>query len=414
MNCTVSGVETVEAGRAEVAYFLTHPIQYQSPLIRRLCAAGIKLHVYYATDATSKPHFDPGYDRQFDWDVPLLDGYPFTVLNTSEPSGNRFALARLFRAQVACLLDAHKPTCVWVHGWNHPFVVAAWRAARDRNLPILLRGETSRRSIRGGKIGRILHRFYYSRRFRHISAFLPLGTLNERLYLSYGVHPQRIFLMPHAVDNAFFQKRASEAHLRRDAVRASLGLDPSSVLILFCGRLAPEKDIFTLINAVGKLNRGNSRSVLLLAGDGLLRQELEALASRVAPGAVTFLGFRNQTELPALYDLCDVFVLPSKFEPWGLVVNEVMNAGKPVIVSDQVGCGPDLVHQGENGGVFRAGDVDDLCAKLRPWLEDRNLRQNGGMCSLAIINHWSFEEDLAGIRAALRFVADKSHARPTA
>jgi glycosyltransferase involved in cell wall biosynthesis len=116
---------------------------------------------------------------------------------------------------------------------------------------------------------------------------------------------------------------------------------------------------------------------------------------------VRFLGFQNQSELPALYDLCDVFVLPSNREAFGLVVNEAMNAGKPVIASDQVGCWPDLVRPGINGAVFPAGDAAALAAALRPFLLDPALRERAGQASLDLINRWSFAEDLVGLRRAL-------------
>jgi glycosyltransferase involved in cell wall biosynthesis len=183
-------------------------------------------------------------------------------------------------------------------------------------------------------------------------------------------------------------------------------------VILFCAKLIDVKDPGTLIRAVGKLvnpeRQGNhiltnaaTAPVLLMVGDGELRPALEKLAQEAAPGLVKFLGFQNQTELPALYDLCDVFVLPSRFEPWGLVVNEVMSAGKPVIVSDQVGSGPDLVVSGVNGGVFRVGDVVDLTDQLRPWLLDAERRAQGGAASLRRINAWGFEACTKGMHEAI-------------
>lgn len=409
----------------KAAYFLTHPIQYQSPLIRRLRDGGIDLHVVYASDTTSRPHFEEGFGRRVAWDVPLLDGYPHTVLNTEEPQGSRHAQISHYSRQIGDFLRHDGCDAAWVHGWAHPFTVAAWKVARQAGLPLLLRAETFLGCVRGGKLRRLAHRLVLARKFREVTAFLAVGSLNAELYRRYGVENQRIFSVPYAVDNAFFQARAREASARRSALRDSLGIDSDRPIALFCGKLIDVKDPATLIRAVGRLAAGPARAgefgshvsgnpvatprpILLLAGDGPMRQELETLASQIAPDMVKFLGFRNQTELPALYDLCDVFVLPSRFEPWGLVVNEVMNAGKPVIVSDRVGCGPDLVKPGENGAVFRAGDVDDLCAKLRPWIEDASRRQSGGARSLAIINRWSFEEDLAGMRAALEFV-DTTH-----
>ena len=144
--------------------------------------------------------------------------------------------------------------------------------------------------------------------------------------------------------------------------------------------------------------------ICFFVGDGELRPALEAHAARLGWNSIRFLGFKNQTALPGYYDLCDVFVLPSVQEPWGLAINEVMNAGRAVIVSDEMGCGPDLVRAGENGEVFKAGgrgrsaprpDVGSgRCEKTRTM----------GSKSLEIINRWGFREDIAGLRQALAAV----------
>jgi glycosyltransferase involved in cell wall biosynthesis len=122
------------------------------------------------------------------------------------------------------------------------------------------------------------------------------------------------------------------------------------------------------------------------------------------------LGFKNQTELPALYDLCDLFVLPSSYEPWGLVVNEVMNVGRPVIVSDRVGCWPDLVKSEVNGGIFPAGDAQALAGVMATVLADRERMLRMGEASRSLIGKWSFDEDLAGIRTALARLKPKQRA----
>ena len=395
-----------------IAYFLTHPIQYQSPLIRHLRAGGVDVHVIYGNDATARAYFDKGFGQQLAWDVPLLEGYPSTVLNAEDPKGSSKEQGTHFERQISALLNQEPFDAVWVHGWAHPFTQAAWRQARSRKLPLMLRGETFLGCVRGGKLRRLAHKLIFSRKFREISAFLAVGKLNAELYRAYGVEPQRIFWAPYVVDNAFFQKRCQEAAPNRNRLRVELGLEPGRPVILFCAKLIDVKDPATLIRAVGKLvkpeRQGNhiltnaaTAPVLLMVGDGELRPALEKLAQEAAPGRVRFLGFRNQSELPALYDLCDVFVLPSRFEPWGLVVNEVMNAGKPVIVSDQVGSGPDLVMPGGNGGVFRAGDAADLADQLRPWLLDAEKRAQGGAASLRRINAWGFEACAEGLQRAL-------------
>jgi glycosyltransferase involved in cell wall biosynthesis len=120
------------------------------------------------------------------------------------------------------------------------------------------------------------------------------------------------------------------------------------------------------------------------------------------PGDVLFLGFRNQTELPRFYDLCNVFVLASVDEPWGLAINEVMNAGRPVIVTDQVGCQEDLVQNGVNGCVVGARDVDGLANCLRATLADEQTSQAMGAQSLRIIRDFTFTQNVGGIRKALQ------------
>jgi len=396
-----------------IAYFLTHPIQYQSPMIRHLRAGGVDVHVVYGNDATARAYFDKGFGQQLAWDVPLLDGYPSTVLNAEDPKGMPRQQLAHFERQISALLDKERFDAVWVHGWAHLFTQAAWRQALSRKIPLMLRGETFLGCVRGGKLRRLAHRLVFSRKFREVSAFLSVGKLNRQLYQAYGVPESKIFSMPYVVDNAFFQKRCQEAAPNREKLRAELGIAPGRPVILFCGKLIDVKDPGTLIRAVGKLvnperqekhvlTNAATAPVLLMVGDGELRPSLEKLAQETASGRVKFLGFQNQTELPALYDLCDVFVLPSRFEPWGLVVNEVMNAGKPVIVSDQVGSGPDLVDSGVNGEVFRAGDVVDLTDQLRPWLLDAERRAQGGAASLRRINVWGFEACCAGLKQALQ------------
>ena len=438
-----------------ILYCLTHPIQYQSPLVRYLYGHGVDIEMCYASDATGRAFFDAGFGKQIAWDIPLLEGYPHQVLNAEEPRGTHGTQVTHYATQLDRLIQEKKPGAVWVHGWAHPFTAAAWMVARRHAVPLLLRGETFAGCIRGGWLKRLVHRIIFSRRFRRVSAFLAVGTLNEQLYRTYGVPAERIFRVPYAVDNAFFQERAAEAHPQREELRTRFGIEPGRPVILFCGKLIDVKDPATLIRAVAAVaevgdlggprsastatkDRGISKTglsepgynapsvaevgdlggsktglsepgykssatkpILLMAGDGELRPSLEELAAKIAPGLVKFLGFQNQTELPALYDLCDIFVLPSVFEPWGLVVNEVMNAGKPVIVSDQVGSGPDLVKRGLNGDIFRAGDARDLCAKLVPLCRSKELRDKAGVESLALINRWSFEECLAGVRQAL-------------
>ena len=401
----------------KLAYVLSHPIQYQSPLIRHLVNGCINLRVLYATGGTDATSYDREFGMKVSWDVPLLEGYDHHFLSTSplkqDPGSYEQSLAVDF--------DAHPVDAIWVHGWHHPSARAAWSFAKKRNLPLLLRGETHLAALIGGPLQRLAHRLILSFRFRQPSAFLSVGTANQGLYQAYGVPKSKLFSMPYAVDNAFFQERARAAKSERESLRARLGLPSGAPVVLFCGKLIAKKDAETLIRAfaspLAEINQSHSSSSLprptslnpsdamrprlLIVGQGDLRAQLEALAYQLAPGRVHFAGFKNQTELPALYDLCDLFVIPSLFEPWGLVVNEVMNAGKPVLASDRVGAAADLIQRGVNGDIFPAGDVHRLADLLRDWLRDPARLRITGQASLARINQWGFKEDLEGLKAAL-------------
>jgi glycosyltransferase involved in cell wall biosynthesis len=399
-----------ESKNMKILYGLTHPIQYQSPMIRHLVAAGVDLEVVYGRVETR--FFDVEFGREVAWDIPLLEGYRHTALNQQQPEGLPQQLRRQFREQLLALERRINPQVLWIHGWSDPYARAFWDVAAQTGKPLLLRGDTCLTSVAGGWGRRLLHQLYYTYRFRHVAACLAIGAQNRQLYEKYGVPKERIFDMPYAVDNAFFQKRVAAAWPGREALRQRLGLEPGRPVVLFCGKLIALKGVDTLLEAVRRLREsadpGLPRPQVLLAGEGELRGELETWGRQHLAGDAHFLGFQNQSELPALYDLADVFVLPSNKEAYGLVVNEAMNAGKPVIASDQVGCWPDLVHPGVNGAVFPAGNAVALAEALRPYLLDPVLRERAGQASLEIINRWSFAEDLMGLRQALASLSVKA------
>jgi glycosyltransferase involved in cell wall biosynthesis len=139
-------------------------------------------------------------------------------------------------------------------------------------------------------------------------------------------------------------------------------------------------------------------------GDGEARAALEQQAAATGFASIRFCGFRNQSELPGFFNLATVFVLPSRHEPWGLIVNEVMNAARPAIVSDDVGCAPDLITDGENGCIYPVGDVSALENALRRVLDTPGVAERMGQRAFKRIQGWSFEEDIQGLRRALASV----------
>jgi glycosyltransferase involved in cell wall biosynthesis len=208
--------------------------------------------------------------------------------------------------------------------------------------------------------------------------------------------------MPYAVDNERFRRAAEAARPERERLRAQLQIPPDRPLAAMAARLIEAKAPGDLIAAWRLFTQSlppERRPFLVLVGDGPLRGELERAAAGIE--TIRFAGFRNQTELPAFYAIADLFVLPSRREPWGLVVNEAMNAGCAILASDRVGAARDLVREGVNGAIFPAGSVPSLADALARLLADPARLAEMGRQSLAIIQRWSFAEDVAGLRDAL-------------
>ncbi|ARJ66581.1 hypothetical protein WV31_13335 [Magnetospirillum sp. ME-1] len=358
-------------------YLVSHPIQYQAPLLRRVAAEpGIDLRVLFERVDTTRDYFDEGFGRKIRWDVELRGGYASTSL-----------------AETSLATEIRAADVVWLHGWQSPMLLKALGLAKVYGRPVLMRGENQDQAMPDGSgLRRWLKRRYLGWIFRRCTAFLAIGGANRDYYRARGIGPERIFSMPYAVDNAAFAAQAAQAD--RSRLRRELGIPESTKVVLFAGKFQRRKRPDLLVDAWRRLDP--PRPVLLMVGDGEMRAELEA---GFEPGMI-FTGFRNQGQLPGLYALADVFVLPSESEPWGLAVNEAMACGTAVVVSDQVAAGRDLVDEA-CGAVFPAGDGQALARALKGALD---CSEALGRAASARVSQWDFEADVAGLNRALAFV----------
>jgi glycosyltransferase involved in cell wall biosynthesis len=280
-------------------------------------------------------------------------------------------------------------------------------AAKLLGIPLLLRAEGTLIDHPRSNLRLAVKRFYFSIARYFIHAVLPIGTLNRDYWAHYLGANFPSFMVPYAVDNAYFQTMTAMSSRSRDEFRQQLNLEQDRPVILYASKLMNRKRCIDLIDAFLEIKPapGGKRPYLLIVGDGSERAACEAKVRSAGEPSVRLLGFQNQSQLPRFFDLCDVFVLPSVHEPFGLIVNEVMNAGKTIIVSDEVGCQRDLITDGVNGKVFPAGNIEALCVALVSVLRDEQGRREMGSRSLKRINLWSFEEDIQGLRQALQYVA---------
>ncbi|MEO8735798.1 MAG: glycosyltransferase family 4 protein, partial [Edaphobacter sp.] len=298
----------------------------------------------------------------------------------------------------------------WVHGYSTINALHGILAAKSLGIPVLLRAESWLKDRERSGLKLAFKRMFFKLLKQTVDGVLPIGTLNAAYWRHYlgADFPQ--FLMPYAVDNDYFQRRSQEAKQRRESLQEELNLDPSRPVVLFASKLQSRKRCEDLVTAYLNLSPGPGQEphpYLLIVGDGEERAALEKQAANSGCDGIRFCGFRNQSELPGFFDIASVFVLPSRHEPWGLIVNEVMNAGRAVIVSDDVGCQPDLITDGVEGCIFPVGDVAALTDALRRVLATPETASLMGQRGLERIRAWSYEEDIRGLRKAIAQVTRK-------
>ncbi|HEV2619298.1 MAG TPA: glycosyltransferase family 4 protein [Acidobacteriaceae bacterium] len=395
-----------------LAYLVSHPIQYQAPLLRRIAQQpGIDLTVFFGSDFSVRGYRDAGFGVSFKWDIPLVDGYKHVFLPRLRDGHDVNFATPLNRGIVACLRShpAQPPfDALWVHGYATANALHGILAARALGIPVLLRAEGWLRDRDRSPARRILKKIFFAGLAPMIDAVLPIGTLNAQYWRHYFGENIPQFLMPYAIDNAYFAERTAEARTARAELQAELRLDPSRPVILFASKLQSRKHCDHLIEAYTRLAPSpgiDPQPYLLIVGDGDRRSALEHQAAATGLSSIRFCGFRNQSELPRFFDLASVFVLPSRHEPWGLIVNEVMAAARPAIVSSDVGCAPDLIDDQVNGCVFPVGDIAALATALRRVLDPPGVAEAMGARARERIQTWSFTEDIAALRQALSFVA---------
>ncbi len=398
--------------KVRLAYLVSHPIQYQAPLLRRVAQEpDIDLTVFFGSDFSVRGYKDEGFGVGVKWDVPLLDGYSHEFLPVLRDNANPGALSPLNYGIFSRLRGGRKAPAfdvLWVHGYSSLNTLQGMLAAKSLGIPVLVRAEPwlGDRDRSGPTLA--IKQLFFRLLRGLVDGALPIGTLNAEYWRHYMGEDFPLYRMPYAVDNDYFQDRSKEAREGRAALQNELNLDPARPVILFASKLQSRKRCGDLVEAYKNLSPGlEPRPYLVIVGDGEERVTLERQVAESGLEGVRFCGFRNQSELPGFFDLATVFVLPSRHEPWGLIVNEVMNAGRAVIVSDDVGCQPDLVEDGVEGCVFPAGDVAALTAALQKVLATPGTAVAMGQRGLAKVRAWDFEEDVRGLRQAIAQVTRK-------
>jgi glycosyltransferase involved in cell wall biosynthesis len=383
----------------KLAIVCTHPIQYYVPVFRALTESGqLDVRVFYTySQAATESMFDAGFGTEVKWDIPLLDGYTYQfVPNVAKRPGLDHFLG-LNTPTLAREIEAWQPDALLVYTWNSQSHLQALRHFKGR-LPVFFRGDSTLIDKRVWWRA-LLRRALLTWVYRHVDVAIAVGTHNRAYFAWSGVPWSRIAIAPHSVDTVRFGAD-SAAHEKLTAQwRAELGIGSEAIVILFAGKLQSKKNPGLLLEAFADLDAG---SHLVFVGNGELESDLRGRAT--TQKNVHFLSFKNQSVMPAVYRLGDVFVLPSQGpeETWGLALNEAMASGRPVIGSSMVGGACDLIRPGENGWLFESGDRGALQNILRIAVRcgRQGLRKMGAAAQAGSVS-WTTEESARRISAAV-------------
>jgi len=271
-------------------------------------------------------------------------------------------------------------------------------ACMKLRIPRIIRGESNALRLRPAWV-KLIHRLLLSR----FDAFLSIGKANREFYLSYGIAEEEIFTCNYFVDNEWFQQRLNGVYGERDDIRSGWDIKKNDVCFVYAGKLIPKKRVLDLLTAFEKACRMRENIRLLVVGSGELMGPAQRFTSEHKL-QVTFTGFLNQTEIVKAYAAADCLVLPSDYgETWGLVVNEAMACGLPTIVSDRVGCGPDLVENRGTGFIFPFGDIHSLAERLVELASDKEKRLQMGNNASEKIKEYSVEKAVEGTLKAIEY-----------
>ncbi|MDF1546383.1 MAG: glycosyltransferase family 4 protein [Bacteroidales bacterium] len=369
----------------KLAIISTHPIQYNAPAFRMLAQRShIKIKVFYTWENSKNGVFDKKFNKKIKWDIPLLEGYEYQFIkNISSDQGTHHRKG-IINPTLNAEIEAWGANAVLVYGWNFESHFKAMRYFKGK-IPVLFRGDSTLMDEKPG-FKTILRRIALKFVYRYIDYALYVGTHNKNYYLKHGINEKQLIYAPHTVDNERFYDSAGLFETKATSWKKELKINENDLVFLFAGKFENKKDPLLLIQAAKNLNNANYK--FIFAGDGELKSEMLESAKNFSN--ILFLPFQNQSQMPVLYRLADVFVLPSKGpnETWGLAINEAMACGRAILGSTKVGGNIDLVENGKNGYIFEAGNLEDFIENASNFTK-KNVESFGNK-SLKIVENHSF------------------------
>jgi glycosyltransferase involved in cell wall biosynthesis len=381
----------------KLAIVTTHPIQYNAPLFRLLTERKqVDIKVFYTWgEKVLQRKFDPGFGKNIKWDIPLLEGYEYQFVENvaSDPGSHHFSgidNPTLIKDIKDCEADA-----VLVYGWKFKSHLSCLRYFYKK-IPVYFRGDSILTNQKS-PIKSLATKFVLTWVYHHVDKAFYVGTENKKYFLNFGLKSSQLVFVPHAVDNLRFADKNDSYEHDANEWKLKFGIQPAELVIVYAGKLEPIKNLDWLIDSIKK--RKEVAMKLIVVGNGPLEKELKEKVS--GDGRFLFIDFQNQTLMPVVYRLGQVFILCSKSETWGLSINEAMASGRAILASETCGCVPDLVKNNLNGYVFKLTNPEDLIGKIKTLSSNKDLVKRMGAESLGIINNWNYEKACEAIENAV-------------
>ncbi|MEI6456970.1 MAG: glycosyltransferase family 4 protein, partial [bacterium] len=373
--------------KKRLAIISSHPIQYNAPLFALLAGSEkLEIRVFYTWSQSRESLFDKDFGKTIQWDIPLLDGYPYEFVPNISPNPGPGSYRGIVCPELNVKIAGWGAEALLVYGWNYHAHYHAMRHFKGR-IPVYFRGDSTLLDETGG-MKQFMRRLFLRWIYRKADYAFYVGENNRRYFLEHGFREDHLFFAPHAIDNRRFSDPEGKLRPETEKWKGELGIAGDDKVILFVGKFEPKKDPLLLIRAALELNKPGLH--YLFVGNGALEPQMRSLAE--GKKGFHFIPFQNQSRMPVVYHMSNILVLPSQGpgETWGLVVNEAMACGKAVLVSDRTGCAIDLVRPGENGFVIPSGDAGACAGKL-DLMTTGDVSRKMGMVSEKIISAWSFE-----------------------
>ena len=365
----------------------SHPVQYASPLFRRMAQdTRFDLHVAYCSLRGAEPGVDPEFEATVQWDVPLLDGYTWTHVPNRGSGRDSFWGLRNPGLR-ALILNGRFDAILCYLSYRRASFWIAYRAARSCGAAFLFGTDAASLAPRDGSFWKAAAKnYFWPLLFRLADQVIVPSSATAEMMSSLGIPSERVTLTPFVVDNDWWSAQA--ARTDRNATRASWNALDDDLVVLFCAKLQQWKRPLDLLEAFARARP--DRSVLVFAGEGPLRDQLRSAAlSLGVEDRIRFLGFVNQSQLPAVYASADVVALPSGYEPFAVVVNESMCCGCPVIASSSVGAVRDLIAPVAPDFIFPTGNVTALARILDSIIREPASLRAAGIAARAHMQTWT-------------------------